>query len=345
MGLDFLKNYGGSRLGDYPPQPTLSDMTEEEREKKVNLEYETEGDPWEAKDLDISDTWRPQDWDQRPVRFIDGKNVGQTIATLRSPGGYIIPIRLAQVGSTAMRVTDGQCWREFEVVERVVSMIIDAFPWNEIESFALALQENEFRLLSVNPGGGLSYDFEKLRKSTDNRTMEEMTTFEEAAISQDVDVPTVIDGRLEPRRYGFNAVNSPVFGVIKSHNRNYLTDQERQALYQLEKGQRTPTFSIKEDDNFSVVSWYLRLSGTPREMPNYGIVRIEIPQLWFEANGKDRQFIDQLSRTIYLYRCRERSYKRAAVSLHPIVRAEESLGALFYPTGMLTNRFYRLTGL
>ena len=344
MGLDFLKNYGGSRLGEYPPQPTLNEMTEEEREEKINLEYETGGDPWEAKDLDISATWRPQEWDERPIRFIDGKNEGQTIASLRSPGGYIIPIRLAQVGSTAMRVTDGQCRREFEIVERVVSMIVDAFPWNEIESFALALQQKGFRLLSVKPGGGLSYDFEKLRKSTDNRTMDEMELLEEAAIAQDNDIPTIIDGRLEPRIGGFDPVQSPVFGVIKSQQQNYLGPQEIQELYRLEAGQRTPAFSIQER-KLTVVSWYLRLSGTARTMPNYGIVRIEIPQLWFEANGKDWRFIDRLSRTLCLYRCRESSYGRAPVSLHPIVRAEESLGALFTPTSILMNRFYRLTGL
>ena len=56
-------------------------------------------------------------------------------------------------------------------------------------------------------------------------------------------------------------------------------------------------------------------------------------------------FVNQLSLAIYDYRCRERSYDRAAVSLHPIVRAEESLSALFSSMGSLTNRFYRLTGL
>ena len=80
-------------------------------------------------------------------------------------------------------------------------------------------------------------------------------------------------------------------------------------------------------------------------MPTYGIVRIEVPQKWFESRGFDSQFIDQLSQVICAYRCRESSYGRAPVSLHPIVRAEESLGALFMPTNILTNRFYRLTGL
>ena len=344
MGLEFLKNYGGSRLGDYPPQPILNNMDEDERAEKVNLEYETNGEPWIPKDLSVPDTWRPRDWDERPVRFVDGKNVGQTIATLRAPGGYIVPIRLAQVGSVVMQVTDGQCCREFELVERVVSMIIDAFPWNEIESFASALQEKDFRLLPVNPGGGLSYDFERLRKSTDNRTMDEMELLEEAAIAQSDDIPTVIDGRLEPRIGGFDPNNSPIFGVIKSQQQNYLDTQAIQALYQLEVGQRTPVFIIQER-KLSVASWYLRLSGTARAMPSWGIVRIEVPQAWFESKGKDWQLVDQLSQTIYLYRCREQSYGRAPVSLHPIVRAEESLGALFTPTSVITNRFYRLTGL
>jgi hypothetical protein len=33
------------------------------------------------------------------------------------------------------------------------------------------------------------------------------------------------------------------------------------------------------------------------------------------------------------------------VSLHPIVRAEESLGSLFSPCGVLRNNFYRLMGV
>lgn len=66
--------------------------------------------------------------------------------------------------------------------------------------------------------------------------------------------------------------------------------------------------------------------------PKLGIVRVEASQSWFEARGRyDWDFVDQLSRTIYEYRCRERSYDRAAVSLHPIVRSEESLGSLFAP--------------
>ena len=89
-------------------------------------------------------------------------------------------------------------------------------------------------------------------------------------------------------------------------------------------------------------------------MPNWGLVRVEASLKWFVARGYGSpekvnpsgiDFINQLSRTLYEYRCRECSYERAAVSLHPIVRAESSLGALFSPSRMLKNNFYRLTGL
>jgi hypothetical protein len=116
-----------------------------------------------------------------------------------------------------------------------------------------------------------------------------------------------------------------------------------QLLYQLGVGQRTPIFSLPKE-KLPVISWYLRLSGSG-VTPNWGLVRIEVPMQWFESHGCDWDFVDQLSRTIYEYRCRERSYRRAAVSLHPIVRAEESLDSLFSPTSAITNQFYRLTGL
>jgi hypothetical protein len=257
MGLDFLKNYGGSRLDQYPAQPSMTEMDEKERDAKVDQEYETNGDSWEPKDLDIDDTWRPGDWDERPIRFVDGKDVGETIAWLQAPSTrYPIPVRFSQIGAVVMRLIDGQCRREFEMVERTISMYIDAFPWHEIESFAADLQANGYRLLPARPDGGQpSPDFEKMRKANDNRTMNEMENLEKAAISQDNNTPTIIDGRLEPRRGGFDSLHSPVFGVIKTHHRNYLDDQARGVVYRLELGQRTPTFRLKEGDSFSVISY------------------------------------------------------------------------------------------
>jgi len=45
------------------------------------------------------------------------------------------------------------------------------------------------------------------------------------------------------------------------------------------------------------------------------------------------------------YRCTDKSYQRASVSLYPIQRAEECLGALFTGAETIINRFYSLTQL
>lgn len=352
MGLDFVRNFGGCRLDQYDPQPPLTDEPtddEEQVEEQVELDYEKPRDEWTAITPNLPDSWCPGSWPERPVRFIDGKDNGRTIAWLRAPGGYPIPVRLSEIGGVEIRVEDGECCRRFDIVERVVSMVADPFPWDEVESFAAALQAKDFRLLPAQPyGGAPSYDFEQMRKATQSRSNVEMGVLEEAVLARKDDVPTIVDGRLEPRSGGFDALNSPVFGVIKTHSRNYLHREGLQLQYQLEVGQRTPVFKLRKgkERKLPVASWFVRLSGGA-VTPNWGLVRVEVPAQWFEARGGERDwnFVDRLSRTLYEYRCRERSYARAAVSLHPIVRAEQTLGALFSPPSAMASRFYRLTSL
>lgn len=351
MGLDFLKHYAAGRLEQYDLQPFPLDEASNQ-EAKPNLEqvvvnYETSN--WQPIDLNLSPNWRLKEWQERPIRFIDGKDVGQTIAWVHSPLGQLVPIRLAQIGSISMRVENGECRREFHVVERVVSMEVDLFPWTEIESFAAALQANGFRLLTrlliPLPDDNSNYDFEKMRKFAQDRSNLEMRMLEEAAIAYSDDEPTLVDGPLQRCRGGFDRVCSPVVGVIKTPRKYHLSLHHKQLLYQLEVGQRTPAFCLPQE-RLPVVTWFLRLSGSSRTTPSWGIVRIEISQSWFEKyHRQDWEFVDKLSRTIYEYRCKEQSYDRSAVSLHPIVRGEESLGSLFDPTSILTNRFYRLTQL
>ena len=94
-----------------------------------------------------------------------------------------------------------------------------------------------------------------------------------------------------------------------------------------------------------VVSWYLRLNGQG-EMPDWGIVRLEIPKNFFEEVIKcDFSYLNYLSNIVYAYRCRGTSYSRAPISIYPVQRAEESLGALFTPIETLVQRFYRYTNL
>jgi hypothetical protein len=347
MGLEFMHDYGGRRLDQYDPQPALLDEPlpegASEGDEAVDLDYERDRGDWRAVTPQVPCDWLPETWSERPVRFVDGKDVGDTVAWVPAPGGYPAPVRLAQIGAIVTRVVDGHCRREFSLVERVVAMAADLFPWNEIEGFSTALEEHGLRFLPAKyPGEQPTFDFEPMRKAAQNRSNDEMGLLEEAALGQEPTVPSVVDGRLEPRSGGF-AQADPVFGVIKTHHKNYLHPQGMQLLYTLEVGQRTPVFCLAQA-KLPAVSWYVRLSGGAAT-PNWGLIRVEAPQVWFEARGRDWPFIDRLSRLLCEYRCRERSYARAPVSLHPIVRAEESLGALFTQRSMLAHRFYRLTGL
>jgi hypothetical protein len=117
--------------------------------------------------------------------------------------------------------------------------------------------------------------------------------------------------------------------------------------HQLEPGYRTPAFVLQACEALKprVVTWYLKLDGAHGALPNWGIVRVEVPEEFFKGTGRDFGYLDRLSRFLREVRCRQASYAREPVSLEPIVRAEESLKALFAPPTALTQHFYRLTGL
>jgi hypothetical protein len=351
MGLEFLRNNGAHRMRDDAMRPLLLDSDtaqneepEHDEEQKIELSFEVPAEQWYP--FDFSHTDVPSAWEFRPTRFIDGKDLGRTVAWLQTEEGFPIPVRLSEIGAIVIHNDAGHLRREWYIMERVVSMIVDPFPWDEIESFAAALQEEGFRLLQCQePRGRLTYDFQEMRKATQNRSMDEMMRLEKQALLRSSDTPILVDGRLGSRTGGFDELNTPVVGMIKGHHRNYLHPQGWRAYYDLRLGQRTPAFLLKQR-NIEVVSWYLRLDGTSNDLPNWGIVRLEIPARFFDQKlGRDWSYLNRLSRLICQYRCTDKSYQRASVSLYPIQRAEECLGALFTGAETIINRFYNLTQL
>ena len=349
MGIDFILNNGGRRSAVDIPLPVslnYSSGTDSETQPEINLSLEVPEAHWKTIPIDKAIGWRVSEWDYSPIRFVDGKDVGQTVAWVYSSEGYPVPIRLAQIGSVVMTLDHGEIRRDYSIVERVVSMAVDPFPWQEIEGFAASLQANGIRLL---PAYLLdieaAYEFEKLRRAAQNRSTDEMGVLEEAAIAQNDSIPTIVDGPLLRRSGGFDRAHSPVFGIIKTHYRNYLHKTGMQVLYQLKAGERTPFFKLMPPQGASVITWYLRLSDGIGTTPTWGYVRVEVSQDWFNMNHQDGDFVNRLSRVIYEYRCKESSYRRAPVSIHPIVRAEESLGAQLQPEGRIVADFYRQTGL
>lgn len=348
MGLDFVRNYGGSRLEGGSPLPDQFGVptNDEENGQQIWLDIECHPDQWSAIDVANIDNWKPGQWLHSPVRYIDGKDVGQIIAWIRSPEGYPVPIRLSQVGGVAMRIVDGDIRREFYQTEKVVAMPADFFPADEVESFALALQEHGFRLLTAMLTK-MEYltSYDRLRGIADQRTREAMLTLEEAAIAHDAGVPTIVDGALDMHAGGFNKDTCPVFGVIKRHFRNYLHSTGQLLLYDLDAGQRTPAFVIRREQRPPLLSWYVKINNDAGITPDSGYVRVEVAYDWFDKQDMNWDFANLLSRVLYEYRCRQKSYSRAAVSLHPIVRAEESLGAVFCPETSLYQRFYHVTNI
>jgi hypothetical protein len=123
----FLHTYGAQRVQQYAPQPEFWNSDPDQKLDTV-LNYEVPSDEWAAIIPVVPTGWSPTTWTDRPRRFIDGKDDGETVAVLRAPGGYPIAVRLSQIGSTVIEVVDGICYRRFAVIERVVSMVVKPFP-------------------------------------------------------------------------------------------------------------------------------------------------------------------------------------------------------------------------
>lgn len=346
MSLDFLLHYGGRRLRQYVEQPPLETPSDKDEEiTKANLDFEMASGDWRA--LPITED--SADASAMPRRFIDGCHCGDTIAWLQDSAGHPIPVRLAEIGGVCMRIDGRSLRREFVCVERVVSLIVDPFPWHEVENFAAALVENNLRLLPANPPKdeeghrGLSHDFERMREQPRVQVQHEMAVLEELALYQNPSICSLVDGRLG-RMQQDDLSSYDVIGVIKQHHEPYLHPRGWQVLYALEPGHRTPAFQLPSK-HLPVVSWYLKLDGAHGAMPNWGIVRVEISVAHFERRRCNFDYLNRVSNALLHLRSRQGSYARAPVSMEPIVRAEESLKSLFAPPATLAQGFYRLTGL
>jgi len=156
MGLEFLREHGGRRVRSAPEQPELDDpadggeAAEEPVEDAVDHDYERVRDDWRP----IAVNRATVDWDEAPRRFVDGCHVGHTVAWLQDAEGYPVPLMLAEIGGVCLEREGRELRRGFHVVERVVTLIIDPFPWNEVEDFAIALAGSGFRLLPASLWGG-----------------------------------------------------------------------------------------------------------------------------------------------------------------------------------------------
>jgi hypothetical protein len=353
----FFRRHAGAAVGMYPVQDEL-DAVSEKRDELIEWDVEQPADAW--KPVVLPET--PAHPGEVPERFIDGCQSGHAVACLRAPEvGWPVPVFLAEVGGVAMRLKGRDLRRDFFGLDRVVSFVTDPFPWPEVEALAGALGNLPDFPLRVLPTGRPKvedpidlFDYEKMRKAAQNRAANEMANWEAIALAADRNAPALVDGPLEAR------LRTPaiadrfalVVGVIKTHRANHLHAQGWRTLLDLKPGQRTPYFRIARnvtgsDTDLPVATWFVKMAGGEEVMPNWAAVRVEVPWVQFTRWSEPGRtgFVSRLSRWLIDARCRQQSYARMAVSLEPIVRAEDCLKSLFTPFGVLRNRFLRHAGV
>jgi hypothetical protein len=352
----FFRRHAGAAVGMYPVQ-TEFDAASESRAAQIEWSAEQAADQWRP----IIPPEAPARPGEFPERYIDGCQSGHAVVCLRAPEtGWPIPVFLAEVGGVALRLRGRDLIREFFGLDRVVSFVTDVFPWSEVEVCSAALTnlpDISLRLLPTDRPQVEDpidlFDYEKMRKAAQNRANQEMANWEAVALSADHVTPTLCDGRLEPRLRKSAADRAAlVVGVVKTHSANLLHPQGWRTLLDLKPGQRTPYFHIAQTEGgeanaLPVATWFVKMAGGEEIMPNWAAVRVEVPWIQFQRWPEpDRTgFVNRLSRWVIDARCRQQSYGRMAVSLEPIVRAEDSLKSLFTPFGVLRNRFLRRSGL
>ncbi len=352
----FFRTYEATAVGATPELPPIpaDDEAEADKPPPIDLGVEIEPDRWAARIVGEA----PARAGEYPVRFIDGSQSGQPVLCVRAPAGWPIPLVLAEVGAVALRSSGRTFIREFRVIDRVLGLVADPFPWAEVEAFAAALTNHppfRVRVLPANMPDLTKhspFDYGVMRSQAYNRCQQEMLELEVLALAAGPDLPTLMDGQLGGRIGETAAAAKPLLvGAVKRPTPKHLHDGGWRTLLGLRPGQRTPCFKITgvgggRQSDIPLVSWFLKLASGPRLAPNWGFVRADVPWVQFERHfGADFGFIDRLSRWLIDARCRQESYARMPVSLDPIVRAEDVLKPLFTPLSVLANRLYRSAGL
>ncbi len=192
-------------------------------------------------------------------------------------------------------------------------------------SARLAVSDVQRALYTAAPGAGpivtrhASYGLRPLAGEGNQETYlavhNHMTAVETA-----LEVPTgpldvvVFDGPLRGREAATGV------GYVKTHDVQYLGDDQQRVVGRLQAGERSPLFLI--GGGFARWSWYLRLPG-PISHPLSGIVRLELPGMGTADDAIARA--EMISRMLPRYASEPHKDTRAPQNLHPIAGLEREL--------------------
>ncbi len=283
--------------------------------------------------------------EEPPLRFIDGSLHSRTVGVIRVGGG-LRPMVLAAVGAVELRLEDRRLVRapDGQRIDCVLCVAANQMGTELTLELAQAVAERGIRLIA-RESDAETHDFELIRRRAWDFAKGEMEELERQLLLRDAAVPALADGLLERRLVTIESQRQPAIGMVKQVLRHYLPAPLTSLLYELAPGERTPAFLL-QTKNAKLVTWYLRLGEGELMGPGQGIVRLSMPMEYLEGRfpspSERSRELSALSLWLRQVRCRERSYGRAAVSLEPIVRAEEQLRSLLPPIEQRAAALHRL---
>ena len=321
--------------------PVDSAEADDEEVQKARLEqasYEVPAWEWAP----IPSTGAPT---APPLRFIDGSLHSRTVGVIRI-AGRIRPLILAAVGAVELRLEGRQLVRPSDGQQTDCVLCVAANEMGTELTLELAqVVANSGIRLVARESDVESHDFEMIRRRAWDFAKGEMEALERHLLLRDPETPALADGLLERRLVTIESQRQPAVGMVKQVLRHYLPAPLTSMLYELRPGERTPAFLLQVK-NAQIVSWYLRLGEGELMGPGQGLVRLSMPLEYverrFPSPAERTAELSALSNFLRQIRCRELSYGRAAVSLEPIVRAEDQLHALLPPIEQRAGALRRL---
>lgn len=342
--LRILANrYGVRAIDDLPfgAQPLdRDDIENETTERLENLGWECAAEDWQP----IATSGPPS---QPPKRFIDGSVSGRTVAVFNIAGG-LRPALLAVTGAMAMELNGHDLRRCADTVrtEGLFCIFANQFARPDLDALQAGVGLLGINLVSPTTNDP-SAAFEVLRRRTWDIARRCMEDAERDVLLRSPTTPCLLDGLLERRVTTVASQAIPAYGMVKRQLNPLLPQRLAQLIHRLAPGERTPAF-IVDTEHVSLVTWYFRLSDPGRAAPSAGIVRLTATRSYLETAFTDPAArtaeISAVSAWLRQLRCRQSSYRRAAVSLEPIVRLEDQLHALLPSLSQLTARVHRAFG-
>jgi hypothetical protein len=323
----------------YPHDPCDEDP---EPAAKADVDYEMPKADWEPR-MGRSDCADP------PRRFIDGSLKPHLVMSLEDSRGRPRPVILATIGAVALDLqpTDEGAERLSRHSFRRGTCLVflaNGLDVRDIDILSRACASEGISVVAP-PTDKISSDFDEVRLHTLEYVRRQMLALEADLLRSDPLAPTIVDGLLDQRLADFTAHNLPAVGVVKRQLRTYLHPGGVRLVYALREGERSPAMLL-DTTRGEFVSFYLRLGKENGAMPHSGVVRVMLSRERFEALECSWSYLDGLAQWITKLRCRRTSsYTRAAISLEPIVHAEEHIKSLLPDLGERVGKFNRITGL